>query len=65
MIKVAKMTDGRVVEIVRAAEKVGFSPDRGWIMVCMDFEKMYGKRTEFKWVPADTKFEWVRAYAFG
>ncbi|NDH86112.1 hypothetical protein EBY67_03535 [bacterium] len=65
MITVAKMTDGRVVEIVRAASKVGFSPDRGWIMICCDFEKAYRKRTEFKWVPADTKFEWVRAYAFG
>ena len=48
MITVAKMTDGRVVEIVRATEKVGFSPDRGWIMICMDFEKTYRKRTEFK-----------------
>jgi hypothetical protein len=65
MITVAKMTDGRVVEIVRAASKVGFSPDRGWIMICMDFEKISRKRSEFKWVPADTKFEWVRAYAFG
>ena len=65
MIKVAKMTDGRVVEIVRTASKVGFSPDRGWVMVCMDFEKMYGKRTEFKWVPATTRFEWVREYTFG
>jgi hypothetical protein len=65
MIKVAKMTDGRVVEIVRAASKVGFSPDRGWVMVCMDFDKMYGKRTEFKWVPATTRFEWVREYTFG
>lgn len=65
MITVAKMTDGRVVEFVRAASKVGFSPDRGWIMICCDFEKPYHKRTEFKWVPAATKFEWVRAYAFG
>jgi hypothetical protein len=65
MITVAKMTDGRVVEIVRTASKVHFSSDKGWIMVCMDFEKTYRKRTEFKWVPADTKFEWVRAYAFG
>ena len=65
MIKVAKMTDGRVVEIVRAASKVGFSPDRGWVMVCMDFDKMYGKRTEFKWVPATTRFDWVRECPFG
>jgi len=65
MITVAKMTDGRVVEIVRGTSKVNFSSDRGWIMICMDFEKTYRKRTEFKWVPANTRFEWVRAYAFG
>ena len=65
MITVAKMTDGRVVEVVRVAETVGFSPEPGWVMVCMDFDKMYGKRTEFKWVPAATRFEWVREYTFG
>jgi len=65
MITVAKMADGRVVEIVRGTSKVNFSSDRGWIMICMDFEKTYRKRTEFKWVPANTRFEWVRAYAFG
>jgi hypothetical protein len=38
---------------------------QGWVMVCMDFDKMYGKRTEFKWVPATTRFEWFREYTFG
>jgi len=65
MITVAKMTDGRVVEVVRVAETVGFSPEKDWVMVCMDFEKMYGKRSEFKWVPAATRFDWVREYTFG
>jgi hypothetical protein len=65
MITVAKMADGRVVEVVRVADTVGFSPDPGWVMVCMDFEKMYCKRTEFKWVPATTRFDWVREYTFG
>ena len=65
MIKVAKMTDGRVVEVVRVADTVGFSPERGWVMICFDFEKMYGKRENFKWVPADTRFDWVRECPFG
>ena len=64
MITVAKMTDGRVVEIVRAASKVGFSSDRGWIMICMDFEKISRKREHFKWVPATTRFDWVREFVF-
>jgi hypothetical protein len=65
MITVAKMTDGRVVEVVRVAKTVGFSPEPGWVMVCFDFEKTYCKRTEFKWVPAATRFDWVREYTFG
>jgi hypothetical protein len=65
MIKVAKMTDGRMVEVVRVADTVGFSPERGWVMICMDFEKNYRKRAEFKWVPAATRFEWVKEFAFG
>jgi hypothetical protein len=64
MITVAKMADSRIVEVVRVAETVGFSPEKGWVMVCMDFEKMYGKRTEFKWVPATTRFDWVKEFAF-
>ena len=65
MIKVAKMTDGKMVEVVRVADTVGFSPEPGWVMVCFDFEKADRKRAEFKWVPASTRFEWVREFAFG
>jgi hypothetical protein len=45
MIKVAKMTDGRMVEVVRVADTVGFSSERGWVMVCMDFEKTDRKKS--------------------
>ena len=54
MTTVAKMTDGRMVEVVRVADTVGFSSDRGWVMVCFDFEKADRKREHFKWVPAET-----------
>ena len=65
MITVAKMTDGRMVEVVRVADRVGFSPEPGWVMVCFDFEKVYQKRTSFVWMPATTRFEWVREFVFG
>jgi hypothetical protein len=64
MIKVAKMTDGRMVEVVRVADIVGFSSERGWVMVCMDFEKADRKKSEFKWIPASTRFDWVKEFAF-
>jgi hypothetical protein len=54
-----------MVEVVRVAETVVFSPEKGWVMVCMDFEKISRKREHFKWVPATTRFEWVREFAFG
>ena len=65
MIKVAKMMDGRMVEVVRVADTVRFSPGPGWVMVCFDFEKPFSKRAEFKWMPSTTRFDWVREYTFG
>ena len=63
MTIVAKMND-RLVEIVKVVDEVKFSNTRGWVMICMDFEKTYRKRTEFKWVPAATRFEWVKEFCF-
>jgi len=63
MVTVAKMTDGRIVEVVRVAEIVGFSTDKDWVMVCFDFEKINRRREQFKWVPATTQFVWVREFA--
>jgi hypothetical protein len=63
MVTVAKMTDGKLVEIVRIAETVAFSTDTDWILLCFDFEKANRKRDHFKWVKAsDVKFEWVRDF---
>ena len=64
MVIVAKMTDGRIVQVVRVADTVGFSEDKNWVMVCFDFEKINRKREQFKWVPATTRFDWVREFSF-
>jgi hypothetical protein len=64
MVIVAKMTDGRVVQVVRVTDTVGFSTDKNWVMVCFDFEKIDRKREHFKWVPATTRFDWVREFSF-
>jgi len=64
MTTVARMPDGKMVEVVRVAETVAFSPDRDWVMVCFDFEKVERKREHFKWVPATTRFDWVREFSF-
>jgi len=63
MTVVGKM-DGKIVEVVRTADTVAFSTDRGWVMVCFDFEKPERKKEQFRWVPATTKFEWVREFKF-
>jgi hypothetical protein len=62
-VTVARMND-RVVEVVRVAETVAFSTERGWVMVCFDFEKAERKKSEFRWVPASTRFDWVRTFSF-
>ena len=62
MMIVAKFKD-KVVQIVRVAESVQFSEDKGWIFICFDFDKIDRRREHFKWVKAsETKFEWVREY---
>ena len=63
MMVVGKM-DGKLVEIVRYAEKVGFSDVRGWFCVCLDFEQMKRRQQNVKWVRATTHFEWIREFNF-
>ena len=64
MTTVAKM-NGRLVEIVKVADEVKFSNTRGWVMICLDFEQADRKKSQFRWLPASTKFEWVREFCFG
>ena len=64
MTTVAKM-DGRLVEIVKVADEVKFSNHRGWVMICLDFEQCDRKKSQFRWIPNTTRFEWVRSFCFG
>ena len=57
---IAKMIDGKIVEITVIRETVGFSTDKGWICICSDIGKK--NTTAVKWVPACTKFVWVREF---
>jgi hypothetical protein len=59
---VVKM-DGRWVQVVRFARKVAFSDEQNWFMVCVDWEKVNRRRGQFKWVPANTRFEAVKEFA--
>lgn len=61
---VAKMGD-RMVEVKRVVDTVQFSTERGWVLICTDFEQAERKKQHFKWVPASTRFEWVREFKFG
>jgi hypothetical protein len=61
MTTVAKM-NGKLVEIVKVADAVKFSNTRGWVMICMDWEQAERKKSEFKWLPASTRFDWVREF---
>jgi hypothetical protein len=60
---VAKM-DGKIVEVVRVADTVRFSEDRGWVCICTDFHVRECWQQNFKWVPATTRFDWVREFNF-
>lgn len=63
MTTVAKM-NGKLVEVVKVVDEVKFSNRRGWVMICTDWEQAERKKSQFKWLPADTRFDWVRTFAF-
>ena len=60
-VTVARMQD-RVVQVMRYADRVGFSDQRGWFMVCMDWQQPERRKQQFRWVPASTRFDWVRTF---
>jgi len=61
-MQIAKMMDGRFVQVVKTAVDVKFSSNKNWVMVCYDFDKPMRKQQEFRWFPASTKFEWVKEF---
>jgi hypothetical protein len=62
MTMIAKMKDGTIVEVVRSVETVSFSEEKGWIFICFDFDRTYGKRSKFKWIRSNTEIVWMREY---
>lgn len=61
MVRVAKL-NGKIVEIVRIANRVGFSSERGWVLI--NKEPTRPNSLAVSWVPASTRFEWVREFSF-
>jgi hypothetical protein len=64
MTVVVARLQNRLVQVMRVAETVGFSQERGWVMLCLDWEQPERKKQQFRWVPASTRFDWVREFAF-
>lgn len=62
-VTIAKM-QGRMYEVVRVAERVDFSEEHGWIMITPDVGVPERRKQTFRWVPATTRFEWVRTFDF-
>lgn len=62
MVTIAKMVNGDVVEVRRVVDEVGFSKERGWVLLCGEPGKM--NSLSVKWVPASTRFVWVREFQF-
>jgi hypothetical protein len=54
----------QLFEIVRYAEHVGFSSEKGWFCICSDFETSKRRQQHVKWIPASTRFEWIREFNF-
>lgn len=63
-MKIGKLDGGRLVQVVRIADRVAFSSQRGWVFIVLDFERPVRKQRFYKWVPASTRFEWIRDFDF-
>ena len=64
MTVIAKI-QGKIVEVIRVTETVGFSKEKDWVCITTDVGVPERKKMTFKWVPASTQFEWVREFNFG
>jgi hypothetical protein len=61
-VTVAKMNN-RIVEVIRVAETVGFSTERGWVCVCPHVGDVDSNAV--RWVRLrDQRFEWIRKFSF-
>ena len=61
-VTVAKM-NGKIVEVLRVAETVRFSQERGWICVCPHVGDVNSNAV--KWVRlAGQRFDWIRNFTF-
>jgi hypothetical protein len=52
---------GKIVRIIRKQHSVKFSDKKDWLLIDTDPEKG-NQGAGLKWVPANTRFEWVRPY---
>lgn len=60
---VAKM-NGRLYRVITVQETVAFSTQTGWILITPDVGVPERKVQNLQWVPASTRFEWVRDFDF-
>jgi len=55
--------NGKIVEVIRVAETVKFSQDRGWVCVCPHVGDVNSNAV--KWVRlGNQRFDWVREFNF-
>lgn len=61
-MKVIAKVNNKIVEIIHTARRVEFSPEEGWVLVNFDVDKPPRRVVNVKWMPATTKFDWVRPF---
>ena len=52
---------GKIIRILKKAHTVPFSDEKNWLLVDTDPGKG-NNGLGIKWIPADTRFEWVKPY---
>lgn len=52
--------DGRLVRILKHQDTVGFSDEKGWLLIDVNPGKRHPEN--IKWIPDTTEFDWVREF---
>lgn len=53
---------GKIVQLIKHADQVGFSDEPGWFLINVEPGKKTGPSGLVKWIPDSTRFTWVEEY---
>ena len=62
---IGKLSTDQIVQVLKFAYDVGFSEDRGWLLIDPEVGELRpGHLLNLRWIPISTRFEWIKSFTF-